>query len=1028
MSNADPRQNRTAQLETLEARIVLSAQPVSDFALDDFMTQQIERALDDVTTYVSNGDNFTGLSQVIDDYGLTGEGQTVAVIDTGIAWDHYALGGGFGAGHQVVGGWDFAENDANPYDDGPAGFHGTHVAGIIGSNDANYSGVAPGSDLVALRVFDDMGNATFDWVEQALQWVHDHQNDFENPITTVNLSLGANWNADTVPNWAMLEDEFAQLKEDGIFISVAAGNSFANYGTAGLSYPAASPLVVPIASVGDDGELSDFSQRNQRVVAAPGESIQSTVPGHIFGSTTSNQFMALSGTSMAAPYMAGASVLLREAMMSAGWKDIDQDVLYEHFRATADEIWDSTTQANYLRVNIANAIQNVLGNDVGDSIGNAQDLGTISNQSQFDGLINSSSDVDVYAFKAQHSGTLTWNVEGDAGLQAKARVMNETSWQTDGTVTLHVNAGETYYLAVGSQSGSGAFTASADFVADYSQTTENWGTLRYTEATDQSVNEEWGAKFKASRSGRFTFIANFDRGQGDLDYTLFDRNGNQLATSREFDGGERIDFDVEKGTTYYLKATGTNSSAEIRAANLLTVRSNGNIVVFGTANSERYDVQFQDRLVVGVNGIRYRFDYSQVQNVSLRAASGEDSIRIEGDASKEIVRVKGTTLVWNNAKVNIRGYNLEQMQLDAGEGQDRAFLLGSQGQDELTASKMQTTFSGDGYQHQLEGITFLKSTANGAQDIANLVDSSGNDRFVAKPQRSVMTGSGYRIIVAGYSQVDAIQQNGGFDVAFLNGGKSDDQFSASANKTQVDTGSIAISVSAFDRVKIFGRGGDDSFTGTSHLQSANWIEQSARDVIRGNGYEYIVVGVNDKSVSNFASLNSLSFDGQFGSVGESAGWERTTPEALNLLFDGSLHRNQNHLASDNQLENETSSISATELHRHANANTQLFRTEMEPSVTQSNGALEGYDQVFETDADFNWREIGQPREYGTSEEKVDAEVVQMSMRLNTIESEFDRLDQLFESLVELDEPSQAQDSNVHEDESSNAEHRSDDEA
>ena len=53
--------------------------------------------------------------------------------------------------------------------------------------------------------------------------------DFANPITTVNLSLGTAWNANNVPNWAILEDEFAQLEADGIFISVAAGNSFQNY-------------------------------------------------------------------------------------------------------------------------------------------------------------------------------------------------------------------------------------------------------------------------------------------------------------------------------------------------------------------------------------------------------------------------------------------------------------------------------------------------------------------------------------------------------------------------------------------------------------------------------------------------------------------------------------------------------------------------------------------------------------------------------------------------------------------------------
>ena len=207
----------------------------------------------------------TGVSHVRNAYGLSGAGQTVAVIDSGIAWDHYALGRGFGEDYRVVGGWDFTEeNDANPYDDGPSGFHGTHVAGIIGSSDAKNSGVAPGVDLVALRVFNDQGAGYFSWVEKALQWVHTNRNSFENPITVVNLSLGTDWNATSVPNWTTIEDEFAQLKADGIFIAVAAGNSFASYNSPGLSYPASSPYVVPVSSVTNSGVFSTFSQRHSR--------------------------------------------------------------------------------------------------------------------------------------------------------------------------------------------------------------------------------------------------------------------------------------------------------------------------------------------------------------------------------------------------------------------------------------------------------------------------------------------------------------------------------------------------------------------------------------------------------------------------------------------------------------------------------------------------------------------------------------------------------------------------------------------
>lgn len=100
----------------------------------------------------------TGVSYAREQFGLTGSGQTVVVIDSGVAYDHPALGGGLGASYRVVGGWDFTEeNDADPYDDGPAGYHGTHVAGILASSDSVHLGVAPEVDIVALRVFNDVG-------------------------------------------------------------------------------------------------------------------------------------------------------------------------------------------------------------------------------------------------------------------------------------------------------------------------------------------------------------------------------------------------------------------------------------------------------------------------------------------------------------------------------------------------------------------------------------------------------------------------------------------------------------------------------------------------------------------------------------------------------------------------------------------------------------------------------------------------------------------------------------------------------
>jgi len=205
--------------------VVFSDETLGHFADADRSSYQSitdSFASGDLNQLLSDAHDQTGLTAAQSLYGFTGSGQTVAVIDTGIAYDHSAFGGGLGADYQVVGGWDFSnENDADPYDDGFAGSHGTHVAGIIGSNDATNPGVAPGVDLVALRVFNDFGAGYFEWVEDALQWVHENRDAFANPITAVNLSLGGSWNSDKLPEWAILEDEFAQLEQDGIFISVA---------------------------------------------------------------------------------------------------------------------------------------------------------------------------------------------------------------------------------------------------------------------------------------------------------------------------------------------------------------------------------------------------------------------------------------------------------------------------------------------------------------------------------------------------------------------------------------------------------------------------------------------------------------------------------------------------------------------------------------------------------------------------------------------------------------------------------------
>ncbi len=193
-------------LERLEPRHVLSALPPAPPMLGS--AELVEQHADGWSRETWP----TDINSARADFGLYGFGQTVAIVDSGIAYDHPALGGGFGPEFRVVGGWDFAESDADPFDDDPGGFHGTHVAGIVASADAEYTGVASGVDLVALRVFDDQGSSSFDWIEQSLVWIHHHRADFESPITVVNMSLGAREGQGTTL-MAQIEDELCKSRK-----------------------------------------------------------------------------------------------------------------------------------------------------------------------------------------------------------------------------------------------------------------------------------------------------------------------------------------------------------------------------------------------------------------------------------------------------------------------------------------------------------------------------------------------------------------------------------------------------------------------------------------------------------------------------------------------------------------------------------------------------------------------------------------------------------------------------------------------
>ena len=232
---------------------------------------------------------------------LRGAGTTIAIIDSGIDYTHPDLGGCLGTGCRVVGGYDYIDDDNDPMD---TNGHGTHVAGIAAAN-GSLVGVAPEAELLALRVCEFYCESSD--IIAAIEYA---ANPDGNPATddgvdVINLSLGGP--GDRNDPVALAAD---QAVAAGVVVVAAAGNNY-DYGSVGS--PGTAPNVITVGSTDKQDVLSEFSSKGglnldftlKPEIVAPGDSIQSTLPGNSTGYN--------GGTSMAAPHVAGAAALLRQA-------------------------------------------------------------------------------------------------------------------------------------------------------------------------------------------------------------------------------------------------------------------------------------------------------------------------------------------------------------------------------------------------------------------------------------------------------------------------------------------------------------------------------------------------------------------------------------------------------------------------------------------------------------------------------------------------------------------------------------------
>ena len=313
------------------------------------------------------------------DLGYSGQGQTIAVLDTGVDNTHPMFVGKivdeacYSSNVPTQSATSICPNGSNQQIGSGSAVpcmgicsHGTHVAGIAAGGKVfsgptiSYEGVAKDSDIIAVQVFTKFDSASqcdpFNrgWAVpcvksynsdqiKGLEHIFDLRNTYD--ISSVNLSLGGGKYTSTCDTvMPTYKDTIDTLRSAEIASIFASGND--GY-TDGISFPACISTAISVGSTDNNDVIASFSNNDNTLdLLAPGVSIRSAIPGTGLGFK--------SGTSMAAPHVTGAWAVAKSALPTASVQDV-----LDSFKTTGIDVTDNrpgSVSASYTRIQLDSTI------------------------------------------------------------------------------------------------------------------------------------------------------------------------------------------------------------------------------------------------------------------------------------------------------------------------------------------------------------------------------------------------------------------------------------------------------------------------------------------------------------------------------------------------------------------------------------------------------------------------------------------------------------------------------------------------
>ncbi|MBS4204813.1 S8 family serine peptidase [Lederbergia citrea] len=277
--------------------------------------------------------------------GFTGQGKTVAILDTGVDKSHPFLQNkvvyeACFSSRWLCSGYSESTGSGAAVDtDG----HGTHVAGIATGNGSLFSGVAKNAKIIAIKVLADSGSGTFSDLLNGLEQVYLLRDQYD--ISAINLSLGGgSFFSACDYSYSSIKSIVDNLKSAGIATIAASGND--SYKSS-ISAPACISSVISVGATNNSDNVAYFSNSASFLdLLAPGYPVYSSLPGGRYGS--------MSGTSMATPQVAGGFTLVKQKYPSS---TVDQIVSYMkqngvNVRDSANNITTPRLNFSWMRPNL----------------------------------------------------------------------------------------------------------------------------------------------------------------------------------------------------------------------------------------------------------------------------------------------------------------------------------------------------------------------------------------------------------------------------------------------------------------------------------------------------------------------------------------------------------------------------------------------------------------------------------------------------------------------------------------------------